>query len=76
MLSADNKETKTYQLIIEDFEKDVVQQMITFLYTGKFKDSESLVRPELLLLVKHLISKFYITKKVIKDERKICFSYW
>jgi hypothetical protein len=58
MLSADNKETKTNQLVIEDFEKDIVKQMITFLYTGKFKDNESLVRPELLLLVKHLISKF------------------
>ncbi len=63
MLSADNKETKTNQLVIEDFEKDIVKQMITFLYTGKFKDNESLVRPELLLLVKHLISKFWITKK-------------
>ena len=76
MLSADNKETKTNQLVIEDFEKDIVKQMITFLYTGKFKDNESLVRPELLLLVKHLISKFYITKKVFKDERKISFTYW
>ncbi len=76
MLSTDNKETKTNQLVIENFEKDIVKQMITFLDTGKFKDSESLVSPELLLLVKHLISKFYITKKVFKDERKISFSYW
>jgi hypothetical protein len=50
MLSADNKETKSSKLIIEDFDIDVVRQMVTFIYTGKLKDSENLVCPELLLL--------------------------
>ena len=72
MLSMENEETKTNQMVIEDFDKDVVQQMVKFIYTGSHNKTET-VSPELLLLVdKYDLSDLVShCKKVLADSIKL-----
>ena len=56
MLSTDMVETNTNNIDI-DAGKDVMQEMISFMYTGKVTDIENLDVPELLKLAE-MVSSF------------------